>query len=264
MIFGIEGSLESVLHVEALPVTGRGRRDRRMPATAAGTTNKIERRIVGDGDAGRFEVPQDNAAFRTRWNLEGHAVILSAGRLVRRKGVDRFIRECLPAVVERVPRAKLLVAGGNPTGALAHSDDVLASVERATRETGLQDHVVVTGRLTDDEMVAAFQSSDVFLLPVIPEPGDMEGFGIVLLEAGAAGLPVVATAAGGIVDAVRDGETGVLIPPLDYARMASALVEFLSDEAKRVAFGERGRQRAKNEFGWEAISERYADALLGD
>jgi phosphatidylinositol alpha-1,6-mannosyltransferase len=189
-------------------------------------------------------------------------VILSAGRLVQRKGVDRFIRECLPEVVRRVPTAKLLVAGGNPQGALTHTDDVLARVEEATHETRLEDHVVVTGRLTSDEMVAAFQLAGVFILPVIPVPGDMEGFGIVLLEAGAAGVPIVATASGGITDAVVDGETGLLVPPLDYAAMSTALVGFLQDEQKSRIFGERGRRRALSEFNWDAISSRYAEALL--
>jgi glycosyltransferase involved in cell wall biosynthesis len=112
-------------------------------------------------------------------------------------------------------------------------------------------------------MVAAFQLADVFVLPVIPVPGDMEGFGIVLLEAGAAGVPIVATAVGGITDAVVDGETGVLVPPLDYVRMASALVGFLQDPDKSHAVGERGRRRALGEFNWDAISSRYVEALLG-
>lgn len=213
-------------------------------------------------DAERFQTPRDTEALRRSWGLTGRKVILSAGRLVHRKGVDRFIRECLPEVVRQVPTVKLLVAGGNPEGALTHTDDVLAKVEAAICDMGLQDHVVVTGRLTSEEMVAAFQLAGVFVLPVIPVPGDMEGFGIVLLEAGAAGVPIVATAVGGITDAVVDGETGVLVPPLDYPRMASALVGFLQDEDESREFGERGRQRALSEFNWDAISSRYVEALL--
>jgi glycosyltransferase involved in cell wall biosynthesis len=90
----------------------------------------------------------------------------------------------------------------------------------------------------------------------------MEGFGIVLLEAGAAGIPVVATAIGGITDAVIEGETGILVPPLGYAAMASGLIGFLQDDAKSQAFGERGRLRALREFNWNSISSRYAEALL--
>jgi phosphatidylinositol alpha-1,6-mannosyltransferase len=213
-------------------------------------------------DADLFQTPRDTAELRRRWGLEDRKVILSPGRLVRRKGVDRFIRECMPEVVRQVPAVKLVVAGGNPEGALAHTDDVLARVEGAIRESGLEDHVVVTGRLSSDEMVAAFQLADVVVLPVIPVPGDMEGFGIVLLEAGAAGIPVVATAIGGITDAVIEGETGILVPPLGYAAMASGLIGFLQDDAKSQAFGERGRLRALREFNWNVISSRYAEALL--
>ncbi len=235
----------------------------RDEALARGVRPERARIIPPGCDAEAFLQPRDTARLRGQWGLSGCKVILSAGRLVKRKGVDRFVRECLPRVARSIPEARLLVAGGNPEGALAHKDDVLGAVWRAADEAGVRDRVVVTGRLSPEDMAAAFQLADVFVLPAVPFPGDMEGFGIVLLEAGVAGKPVVATALGGIPDAVVDGTTGSLVPPCDYAAMADRLVEFLSDPERSRRFGEAGRERALREFTWDAIQRRYLDAVEG-
>ena len=211
---------------------------------------------------GRFARPRDALQLRQRWGLEGARVILSAGRLVKRKGVDRFVRECLPSVVARVPEAKLLLAGGNPEDALAHSEDMAGLVREAAQQVGIAKHIVFTGRLDDDEMVGAFQLADVFVLPAVPSPGDMEGFGIVLLEAAASGTPSVATRTGGIPDAVVDGETGTLVPSLDYGAMADALVAFLTDDHLRERVASKARERVMRDFLWEKVAPRYADAVL--
>ena len=213
-------------------------------------------------DSSAFQRPRPTQELRERWGLGDAPVILSAGRLVARKGLDGFVARCLPQVVRSLPDTKLLVAGGNPVDALAHTDDIARQVQRTIERSGMSEHVVVTGRLSDDELVAAFQLADVFVLPAVPTPGDMEGFGIVLLEAGAAGLPVVATALGGITDAVEDGETGRLVAPGDYSAMAAALVDLLRDEGRRRAYGRSGQVRALGEFDWGPVSQRYAEAIL--
>ena len=213
-------------------------------------------------DAERFTVEADAEAFRERWGLGSGPIILTAGRLVPRKGVDRFVRECLPRVVDKVPDAKLLVAGGDPKGALVHGGQAEA-VRRAAGESGMAAHVVMTGPLSDEEMAGAFRAAGVFVLPAVPVPGDMEGFGIVLLEAAAAGVPTVATKLGGISDAVEDGVSGVLVPPGDYDRMAEAISRLLADGDARRRFGEAGRRRVLERFTWDAAARRYCDALLG-
>ena len=219
--------------------------------------------IVAPGCHGeRFARERDSRALRERWGLGDAPVVLSAGRLVKRKGMDRFVRECLPAIVARVPDARLLLAGANPEGAHAHREDMAREVMAAAREVGLEGHVVMTGRLDDAEMSDAFHAADVFVLPVIPRPADMEGFGIVLLEAACAGLPAVASRIGGIPDALEDGVSGVLVPPLDYPALADALVRFLEDAAHREAFAARARERALTRFDWSAVAPRYAEALL--
>lgn len=234
----------------------------REEALARGVSaDRIE--VVHPGCHGRrFMETCDTEDFRESWGLKGAKVILSAGRLVKRKGLDRFVTECLPQVVDAVPEAKLLCAGGNPEEAAVHRDDMVGAVVKAAEAAGMSDHVVITGRLSADEMVAAFQSSDLFVLPAIPLKGEMEGFGIVFLEAAAAGLPAVSTRLWGIPDAVLDGETGVLVEPLDYDAMARTLIELLTDPERRRALGECGRMRVEESFLWERVAGIYSDVLL--
>ncbi len=234
----------------------------RAEALARGVSaGRIE--VVHPGCYGRrFMETCDTEDFREAWGLKGAKVILSAGRLVKRKGLDRFVLECLPQVVEAVPEAKLLCAGGNPEEAAVHRDDMVGAVVKAAEDAGMTDHIVITGRLSADEMVSAFQSADLFVLPAVPMKGEMEGFGIVFLEAAAAGLPSVSTRVWGIPDAVVDGETGVLVDALDYDAMARTLIELLADPERRRALGDRGRERVEESFLWEHVAGIYSDVLL--
>ncbi|MFO7897969.1 MAG: glycosyltransferase family 4 protein [Planctomycetota bacterium] len=219
-------------------------------------------RVIHPGcDAERFAGDADVEGFRERWGIRPGPVILTAGRLVPRKGVDRFVGECLPRVLAHVPDATFVVAGGDPRGALVHGGHAEA-VRRAADEAGLSDHVVITGRLPDGELAAAFRLASVFVLPAVPVRGDMEGFGIVLLEAAAAGVPAVAAAVGGITDAVEHGVSGILVPPGDDTGLAEAVRRFLEDEDARRQFGEAGRCRVLRDFTWDAAGRRYVDALL--
>ena len=213
-------------------------------------------------DSSAFLNACDDSVLRRKWGLEDTKVVLIAGRLVKRKGVDKFIRECLPIIVENVPSVKLLLAGGNPREALVHTQDMESKVLHAIDDSQLEDNIVLTGRLSQEEMVKAFYFADVVVLPVVAIAGDMEGFGIVLLEAGAAGKPVVATRLGGIPDAVHDGVTGTLTPPADYVAMAKAVIAFLDDPEMAEEYGQAGLKRVLRDFSWEQCAEKYANEIL--
>jgi phosphatidyl-myo-inositol dimannoside synthase len=268
MAHGLDVVHRSFIYQRALRHALR-RADRVFANSAAVRTEAVARgarpgqtRIIHPGcDAGRFECG-DVDAFRARWGLKAGGVILSAGRLVERKGVGWFVRECLPLIVERVPDAALLVAGGEPEGALVHRGGEQSAILEAAAAAGMADRVIVTGRLSDDEMTAAFRAADMFVLPAVSLRGDMEGFGIVLLEAAAAGLPVVASSLGGIPDAVADGVTGVLVPPHEPGTMAAVIADMLDDAGRRGQLGEAGRQRVMDELTWEIIGKQYQDAVL--
>ena len=211
-----------------------------------------------------FLQPRDPLSLKEQWNLGQSPVILSPGRLVPRKGIDRFIRECFPRILEKVPNAKLLLAGGNPEEALFHKNDLFDQVMQTLAERDLKHAVRLTGRLSGPEMVEAFALADVVILPVVPLPNDMEGFGIILLEAAAAGKPTVATRIGGIPDAVIDGKTGFLAPPLDDETLANRIITLLDNPEKAREMGACGRQRVLDEFRWDPIATRYTRFLLGE
>jgi phosphatidylinositol alpha-1,6-mannosyltransferase len=211
----------------------------------------------------QFQENEDRTNYKKEWGLDGGRVILSPGRLVARKGLDRFIEKCLPRIVKAIPDAKLLVAGGNPQEALAHRQDQQALVRQAARHVGLEDKLVITGKLNREQMSGAFQLSDLVILPLVPVEGDMEGFGIVCLEAGAAAKPVVAFDLGGVSDAIEDGVNGHLVPAGDYTKMADQVVGILQapEEAERI--GQAGRKRVEQNFGWDVIGKQYQEAILG-
>lgn len=181
--------------------------------------------------------------------------LLFVGRLVERKGVPLL----LDAVASLPPgrRAVLHVVGDGP--------DRAALEERASR-LGLDGRVVFHGFVPHEEKRRRFASCDAFVLPaVVDAKGDTEGLGVVLLEAMTYGKPVIASAAGGIVDIVRDGRNGWLVPPGDAAALAGAIAACMDDPERARRFGAQGRADVAERFSWSAISakleEVYREAI---
>ena len=209
----------------------------------------------------RFAVTSDGAATKKFFGLEGRRVILFVGRLARRKGVKEFIQEWLPKIVAAVPQACFVIVGGNPTESLTHRDDMVTEIAAAAAQLGLERHVILLGSLSDEAVVRLYQACDLVVLPALATPDDVEGFGIVLVEAAAAGKPVVATRVGGIPDAVEQGKSGLLVEAGDYDSLSRATVNLLGDEKKRQMMGAFARQRLHEHFTWGKIMPRYETAL---
>jgi len=208
-------------------------------------------------DLGRFISIAAIEHTKREWGLEGKRIILFVGRLARRKGVKEFIQGSLPRVVQEIPDVCFVIAGGNPTESLTHRDDVRSEITTVIAEMDLEQHARVLGGVHDDDLVKLYHASDVVILPAIPTEDDVEGFGIVLLEAAAAGKPVVATRVGGIPDAVEDGKSGLLIDADDYNELSRSIIDLVADEKKRWGMGEYARSRVGETFSWEKILERY-------
>ena len=172
-----------------------------------------------------------------------------------------FIEHALPRIVTSCQDVMFLVVGDNPQQSLAHKDNVEARIVEIIDRLGLAAYVSLLGRLSRNDLVELFHACDIFLLPAIPVEGDMEGFGIVLIEAAAAGKPVISTSVGGIPDAVIDGMTGLLVQPEAWDEFADAVLHLIEDKSKRQQFGQASRQRAKNELDWEVVSKHYRSAL---
>lgn len=203
-------------------------------------------------DTDRFQPGQGGDEFRNRWGLRDRFVVGTVTRLVPRKGVEVLIR-ALPHVRRVVSDAALLIAGEGPR---REELDTLA------RQLGVRDHVVFTGGLSDAELPAAYDALDVFALPTHTRRlgVDVEGLGIVFLEAAASGVPVLVGASGGSVDAVRPGETGQLIGT-DPASVAADIVQLAKDDATRQAMGAAGRQWMLDDWQWSSRAARVAELL---
>ena len=194
--------------------------------------------VIANGvNLDRFQVRVPAPDLAARYGVEGKRVLLTVGRLVPRKGMDRLV-EAMPLVLRDCPDAHLLVAGEGP---------LRATLSELIRTHKLEAHVTLLGAVSDEALSDLYALADVFALPNRDMPdGDTEGFGLVFLEANASGKPVVAGRAGGAVDAVTDGVNGLTIDGTDIPAIAGALVRLLTDPvlyAKLVQGGLQVTQR---------------------
>ncbi len=180
-------------------------------------------------------------------------VILSVGNLVARKGQDMVIR-ALPQLLARVGDVQYLIVGDGP---------YRAELERLATELGVREHLTLAGRVPNDQLPDIYALCDVFALPSREQLDscDVEGFGIVFLEANAAGKPVVAGRSGGIGDAVVDGKTGLLVEPENPEDIAAAIHKLVANPGMAARIAEEGSARVVREFSWEAVGERLRDIL---
>jgi phosphatidylinositol alpha-1,6-mannosyltransferase len=212
-------------------------------------------------DCARFVAASPVEEIKREFGCAARHIILFVGRLADRKGVKEFIRYCLPEIVRELPNACFVIAGDEARDSLTHRTPARRAIEAVTAKMNLQNHVRFLGALSDEALIKCYHACDLLVLPALDVRGDAEGFGIVLLEAAAAGKPVVATRAGGIPDAVEHGESGILVRAGDYSQMTRAIISLVIDEPARSAMGERARRRAREKFSWSRIVEAYEEAL---
>ena len=166
---------------------------------------------------------------------DGRPLLVSVGRLVRRKGIADFIRHALPAIVERVPAVRYVVIGGASVAALKREPSETERIRSAICAAGMERHVELAG-FVDDRILEAWMSiARAHVFPVLDLAQDVEGFGLVALEAAARGVPTVAFDAGGVSDAVAPGRSGTLVRSGDYAALATAVVRVLEEPARAQA-----------------------------
>ncbi len=182
-------------------------------------------------------------------------VILTVGRLVRRKGQDKVIR-ALPRILEGQPATCYLVAGDGP------EKQALAEL---SERVGVADKVIFLEQIDNTALLKLYNLCDVFAMPSREDIAaqDVEGFGIVYLEANACGKPVIGGRSGGMADAIVDGVTGMLVPHEDHEALAVAISRLLGDEALNRRMGDQGRDRVVREFSWQFIADRVA-AIVSD
>lgn len=191
----------------------------------------------------------------------GRPTLVTVGRLIRRKGILEFIAQTLPLLRERIPDLLYLVVGGEAKASLIHQERIGQPLADAIRNGRHENHVKRLGRLSDADLDRVYRRANLFVLPCLDDPHDVEGFGIVILEAALQGVPAVATRCGGIPDAIADGASGVLVPPGDPRALADAIAGLLRDPARTKELGANARRRTLAEFTWNAIAARYESGL---
>jgi phosphatidylinositol alpha-1,6-mannosyltransferase len=200
-----------------------------------------------------FSPEADGAAVRRRYALGAAPVVVCVSRLVARKGQDVLIAGW-PQVLARFPDARLLLVGGGP------AED---SLRRAIAARGIQDSVVLTGPVPPAELPAHYAAGDVFAMPCRTRRAglDVEGLGMVYLEAAACGRPVVAGTSGGAPEAVREGVTGHVVEPRSPQAVAEAVAGLLADPVRARAMGRAGRSWVEERWSWATIAGTFAELL---
>jgi phosphatidylinositol alpha-1,6-mannosyltransferase len=207
-------------------------------------------------DVARFNPDVSGAGVRRRYGIDADTPLaLCLSRLVPRKGQDILI-EAWPDILRQVPSARLLIAGTGPQE---------PTLRRRVTKLGLNASITFTGDLAWNDLPAFHTAADLFVMPCRTRMLglDVEGLGIVYLEAQACGTPVIAGTSGGAPEAVLDGETGLVVDGRDVHAVALAVAQLLSDPARRQAMGAAGRAFVTQRYAWEVISQRF-DQILAD
>ncbi|WP_326663172.1 glycosyltransferase family 4 protein [Streptomyces sp. NBC_00385] len=204
-------------------------------------------------DEKTFHPDSGGDRVRARLGLTDRPVVVCVSRLVPRKGQDTLIL-AMPAILAEVPDAVLLIVGGGPYA---------GELKKLAADTGVLDSVRFTGPVPWEELPAHYGAGDVFAMPCRTRRGglDVEGLGIVYLEASATGLPVVAGDSGGAPDSVLDGETGWVVRGGSAEESAERIVALLGDAELRRRMGERGRAWVEEKWRWDLLAERLRELL---
>jgi phosphatidyl-myo-inositol dimannoside synthase len=235
-------------------------------------------RLAPGVDTAAFRPGAGGDKVREQFGLGNRPVVVCVSRMVPRKGQDTLIR-AWPRVLAaarrsgaaevsgaaRVSGAAGGEGGGGPVLLLVGDGPYRAELGRLARGAGLSGSVVFTGPVPWADLPSYYDAGDVFAMPCRTRRGglDVEGLGIVYLEASACGLPVVGGDSGGAPDAIRSGETGYVVPGRDAAAVADRIAGLLADPAGAAAMGEKGLAWVDREWRWELVAERLRQILAG-
>jgi phosphatidylinositol alpha-1,6-mannosyltransferase len=206
-------------------------------------------------DTTHFIPRSDGVEIRSQLGLAEKKIIISVGRLVHRKGQDKLI-EALPDVLQKIPHAHLLLVGEGP---------YRKHLEKLVQKFSLTKNVTFVGRILYDKLPIYLSAADLFAMPSRSRffGLEVEGLGIVYLEASACGIPVVAGKSGGAPDAVLEGVTGVCVDGTDVSGIAMAVTDILGDAKRASYMGAAGRNWIVDNWRWDIWSTEF-NSLLGD
>ena len=200
-------------------------------------------------DTQRFRPEVDATEIRQRVAPNGETVLLSVGRLQTRKGHDLMIQAVRQLTREPHRSLRYVIVGDG----LERS-----RLEALVDQCGVRQYVTFAGEVASGLLPHYYAACDIFVLPNRVEQNDVEGFGIVFLEAAASGKPTVGGRSGGVPEAMADGVTGLLVGGTDVEELAATIARLMDSESLRRTLGEAGRIRAVREFSWESAARRVS------
>ena len=205
-------------------------------------------------DTAHFIPQPDSIQKRITLGLENKKIIISVGRLVHRKGQDKLI-EAMPTILQSVPNAHLLLVGEGP---------YRSHLEKLANNLSLNESITFLGRILYDKLPNYLSAADVFVMPSRSRffGLEVEGLGIVYLEASACGIPVVAGNSGGAPDAVLEGVTGLCVDGTNVNHIAQAVIEICSDAKRASQMGAAGRNWMVDKWRWEIWSKEFNSLLV--
>ena len=205
-------------------------------------------------DTFHFSPQADATQRRTELGLESKKIIISVGRLVHRKGQDKLI-QAFPTIVREIPSAHLLIVGEGP---------YRAHLEKLVEKLSLKANVTFVGRIFYNDLPSYLSASDVFVMPSRSRffGLEVEGLGIVYLEASACAIPVVAGVSGGAPDAVQEGITGLCVDGTNIGQIAEAVIHICSDSKRATKMGLAGRNWVIEQWQWEIWSKQFNSLLM--
>jgi phosphatidylinositol alpha-1,6-mannosyltransferase len=200
-----------------------------------------------------FSPSRDTGRLRSSWNAGAGPIILTVARLVPHKGQDIVIR-ALAKLSPEFPDLRYVLVGEG------HDEERL---RRLAAELGVQEKVIFAGAIPDGDLPEAYATANLYAGPSrVDNEINVEGFGISFLEAAASGLPVVAGDSGGVRSAVRDGETGIVLPPDDVDAWSTTLAALLRDPSRQELLGSAGRAAVETFYNWDRVARDTRDFTL--
>lgn len=213
-------------------------------------------RIVHPGVSLTPPDPAARSRFRASRHLGEGPILLSVGRLTARKGLREFVTDALPQIVAQFPDVQLTVIGDVPKDSLHAEDQSIESIAAAAQQAGVEKNLRFLGKLSDAELADAYAGANLHVFPIRFIPNNPEGFGMVAIEAAAQGLATVAYATGGVVDAVSEGESGLLVEPGNADAFSKAVAQLL-----RQPFPAEQIRAFAAKFDWSSFGAQVFECL---
>ncbi len=207
--------------------------------------------LFNNGTDPEYFKPVDVSQLREKMFGKNRRIIMTMARLVSMKGIDTVLG-ALNIIRKDVPEILYLILGDGP---------YRKNLERIVIDSGLENHVMFIDSISDEDRVMYYNMSDIYVMPSKIEYPDVEGFGIVFLEASACEKPVIGSRTGGILDAIDDGKTGLLVEQSDPVGLAHAMMTLLKNLDFATMMGKQGRKRVVEEANWDFIGARMFKKL---